>query len=102
MTKREQKSENALVECIRNDLEKDMENGVQFISKLRTCNAEVLASNKYYILKSYRTIIACIDGNGQCYDFLRLVYGYTATSVQHISKFIRDYGNGDKFTWRDI
>ena len=28
---------------------------------------------------------------GICYDVLRLVYGYTSTSAQHIAKFRHDY-----------
>ena len=69
--------------------------------KLRYCSAEVLSIDKYFILKSYDTIIACIDKETNImYDFLRLVYGYTSTSAQHISKFWHDYGYGTRYTYR--
>ena len=72
--------------------------------KLRSCSAEVApiidcetGELLYYVLRSYRTIVAAIDvSTDTLYDFLRYVYGYTATSAQHISKFSKDYGNG---TW---
>lgn len=45
-------------------------------------------------LMSYDTVVAySIDGI--VYDFLRYVYGYTATSAQHISKFAK-YTGADK------
>lgn len=61
---------------------------------------------RFYILKSYRNIVAAIDTcDDNCYDFLRLVYGYTATSAQRIAKFRNDYGAGkwgcaNVLTWR--
>lgn len=61
--------------------------------KFRHCSAEVLEKDNYIMLRSYNTIVAVIDLEyGIGYDFLRLVYGYTATSAQHISKFFKDYG----------
>ena len=97
MKKAEQKFINEEVLKEIEKINKDCENGVQFISRLRSCSAEVLASNNYYLLKSYNTIVAAIDNDGVCYDFLRYVYGYTATSAQHIAKFFSDYGRG---AWR--
>lgn len=76
--------------------------GVQFISRLRSCSAEVLASDSYYALRSYSTIVALIDSEGTCYDFLRDVYGYTATSAQHINKFAHDYGTGKILSWKAV
>ena len=62
--------------------------------RLRTCQAYVYETEDYYVLESYNTIVACISkDSGQSYDFLRMVFGYTATSAQHISKFFRDYGD---------
>ena len=69
---------------------------------LRSCSAEVAPAidNEtgellYYVLRSYRTIVAAIDvRTDTLYDFLRYVYGYTSTSAQHISKFSKDYGMG--------
>lgn len=91
---------NRIVDNVYDDLQNDMKHGTQYISRLRSCSAEVWASDNYYILRSYSTIIACIDSDGNCYDFLRKVYGYTATSAQHIAKFQSDYGyRGKRFTW---
>lgn len=60
--------------------------------RLRTCNASVYATDNYFILKSYNTVVAVLNRNsGIGYDVLRYVYGYTATSAQHISKFFNDY-----------
>ena len=63
-----------------------------FFNQLRSCSAKVYEDDDAYYLESYNTIIAMIMKNSKnCYDFLRLVYGYTATSAQHISKFCKDY-----------
>ena len=82
---------------------------------LRSCSAEVAPAidNEtgevvYYVLRSYRTIVAIIDiKTDTLYDFLRYVYGYTATSAQHIAKFSQDYGMGkwgcaNRVTYRDV
>lgn len=66
--------------------------------RLRSCNAY-----KYYfkregtpyetvVLQSYSTVVAMAyideeDRSISVHDFLRIVYGYTATSAQHIAKF---------------
>lgn len=42
------------------------------------------------VIVSYSTPVALIV-SGYCFDFLRYVYGYTATSAQHISKACRKY-----------
>lgn len=83
--------------------------------RLRSCSAEVApvmdaetGELMYYILRSYRTIVAAIDvRTDTLYDFLRYVYGYTATSAQHISKFSKDYGMGKwgcahSMTYREV
>ena len=62
--------------------------------QLRSCSAEVAKVGNWYVLRSYRTIVAIIDTQTDTLiDFLRYVYGYTSTSAQHISKFARDYGS---------
>lgn len=69
-------------------------NGVD-TKQLRTCNATVFTTTNYYILRSYNTIVAVINRNTDTlYDVLRIVYGYTATSAQHIAKFNHDYCQG--------
>lgn len=61
--------------------------------RLRTCSAWVYETEHYYILKSYDTVVACIHKESDTlFDGLRLVYGYTLTSGQHIRKFSKDYG----------
>lgn len=75
--------------------------------KLRSCSAVVHETDNYYFLQSYNTIVAFIDkSTDTCYDVLRLVYGYTATSAQHIAKFSHDYGKGKwrcehEMSWRN-
>ena len=60
--------------------------------RLRSCSAEVITTENYYILRSYRSLVAFIDRRcDTLYDVLRYVYGYTATSAQHITKFNHDY-----------
>lgn len=57
-------------------------------SNLYYCNAEILEYKGFLALVSYRTPIAVyVPGNATLYDCLRIVYGYTATSAKHISKF---------------
>ena len=71
--------------------------------RLRSCSARVLETPSYYILRSYNTVVAVIDKcTGNTWDVLRMVYGYTATSAQHIAKFSNDYGNGKRVIWREI
>lgn len=77
-----------------------------FSKRLRNCQATVYAydneKGRLYILKSYDTIVAAIGASGRCYDFLRYIYGYTATSAKHISKFFKDYApeNAERLTYR--
>lgn len=69
--------------------------GLSDWKRLRSCNAMVAETNRYYILQSYNTLVAFIDKTTDTlYDVLRYVYGYTATSAQHISKFEKDYCQG--------
>lgn len=71
------------------------------VKRLRSCQAEVIITENYYLLRSYNTIVAVIDRDfGYKADVLRNVYGYTATSAQHIAKFFRDYGNDEEY-WKD-
>lgn len=74
--------------------------------RLRSCQARVYIYEDFILLKSYRTMIAGIDRKTDTlYDFLRMTYGYTATSAQHIAKFNHDYcagywGCAHRYTWR--
>lgn len=76
--------------------------------RLNRCQAWVYKTKNYYILRSYSTFIACISiKHDTCFDMLRLEYGYTATSAQHVAKFCYEYGQGkygctQKLTWRPV
>lgn len=65
------------------------------VKRLLTCSAYVKRYEDFDVLVSYQTQVAIIDKKTDTlYDFLRYVYGYTATSAKHISKFSHEYGNG--------
>lgn len=76
--------------------------------RLRSCQAKVYISDRFYVLQSYHTIVAFIDRETDTlYDVLRFVYGYTATSSQHIRKFEQDYGHSKwgctfRYVWREV
>lgn len=99
---------NICEDCLDNVNTEIMTQGLKNWKRLRTCTAEVAETDNYYVLRSYNTLIAFIDKRtDELYDILRLVYGYTATSAQHISKFEKDYCQGqwhceERFTWRAI
>lgn len=78
--------------------------GLVIIGRLRTCNATVYENERYIVLISYTTTVAFIDKQERkAYDILRLIYGYTSTSAQHIAKFFSDYACGyDKYRYCDI
>lgn len=112
MTKKEllaaaQQKANAIVkEALRDatgELNANASTAFQKGKRLRSCTAWVLETKSFYILKSYKTIIAVISkDNGNTYDALRMVYGYTATSAGHVAKFAHDYGKsyGERITAR--
>ena len=73
--------------------------------RLKSCQAYVTENEQFFILRSYKTVVACIRKNNlQCYDFLHHVYGYTNTSAQHIRKFIDEYGcpQLEKYTYKEV
>lgn len=74
-------------------------------TKLRSCTAWVYETENFYLLQSYKTIVAIISKDSNTlYDALRTVYGYTPTSAQHIAKFQNDYGSryAQRFTSRYV
>lgn len=74
--------------------------GVVNEGRLRSCAAWVYETKNYWILKSYNTVVSVTSKDtGICYDVLRIVYGYTATSAQHIAKFAHDY-HTPEYKWR--
>ena len=99
-----QRQENLIVEKRHGRIMKETEN-LWWYSRswqLNHCQAYVYDTGMYYILRSYHTIVAAIDKETDiCYYWLRLVYGYTATSAQHIRKFSTQYGNGIVKSWKE-
>lgn len=73
------------------------------VKKLRTCKAYVYETDSYYLLKSYSTFVAFIrKSDGECFDILRNVYGFTSTSAQHIAKFKNYYHAVSTNIWREV
>ena len=69
--------------------------------RLRSCQAQVIETQNYYILQSYQTYVACVSKEtGKCADVLRKVYGYTSSSAKQIAYFKSDYSATETFTWR--
>lgn len=62
-------------------------------TRLRSCKATVIETSNWVILRSYSTLVAAVHKETRIgYDWLRFVYGFSATSAQHIAKFFVDYG----------
>lgn len=70
--------------------------------RLNSCQSWWYKKGGYFFLVSYNTCVAFIDNKGDMYDVLRLVYGYTATSAKHISKFRHQFSHVSEHTWRDV
>ena len=85
------------------DMYNDIDDGLEYVGRLASCQAWVYYSRKSstYYLKSYNTFVASVENYSfrnvsECCDFLRAVYGYTATSAQHIRKFFDKYATCDQ------
>ena len=103
MTKEQQNSINEKVLLIKKAVDNELIYGATGYRQLRSCQAHVMKTAHFYVLQSYNTIVAAIDAEGNIYDFLRYVHGYTSTSAQHIAKFRNDYSrNGKSFTYYPI
>lgn len=113
MKKREQIDVNVYVENIVDDINAIMRTTKIPLrwKRLHRCTADWCIIGDWAILRSYSTIVAAYNvENGVLFDFLRLVYGYTATSAQHIAKFrnfVREkywYQCGGLWTvtWREV
>lgn len=109
MKKIEQIADNAIVEQYLDELNAEVSvDGLEYIGRLRACNAYVYSTSHFLILRSYNTPVAAIyrrtlTAAPVFIDFLRAVYGYTSTSAHHIAKFKHDYykTSGLEYTWRD-
>lgn len=106
MTKKEmQKIENETVEKAWEKAKKVWDNAYKRLDefeRLNYCQAETYQTRGYSFLISYKTIVAFIDDNGNMFDVLRLVYGYTTTSAKHISKFRNKFRHVSEHTWRVV
>ena len=93
MKKNEQIEINIYVENTLNDISALMRTNDTPIkwNRLYHCNADyTILKGGWFVLRSYSTIVAAYNVyKDEMFDFLRLVYGYTATSAQHIAKFRR-------------
>lgn len=90
MKKNEQIEINTYVENIVNDINALLCTSYGTIKwhRLYHCSAYTCAVGDWIILRSYYTIVAAYNvETGEMFDFLRMVYGYTSTSAQHITKF---------------
>lgn len=73
------------------------------VRRLHKCQAYVYETASYYLLKSYSTFVAFIrKSDWECFDILRNVYGYSASSAQHIAKFKRDYNAVSTQIWKAV
>ena len=108
MAKKEQIADNAIIEQYIDDLNAEISvYGLEYCGRLRSCQANIYTTKHFIVLRSYNTIVAAVyhrtvEAAPVFIDFLRLVYGYSSTSAQHIAKFKHDYynGNGFEYTWR--
>lgn len=100
MKKNEQTEVNHYIENIVNDINALLrtEKPIKWKQMYR-CSADTcIVKGDWVLLRSYSTIVAAYNiYTGELFDFLRLVYGYTSTSAQHIAKFRNycryEYGN---------
>lgn len=106
MTKREiQKLENQLVEQaweMAKQVYQRYDGLLEEKQRLDYCKAWIGSCEGFIFLVSYNTLVAFIDYRGNFYGVLRLVYGYTATSAKHISKFRHQFSHISEHTWREV
>ena len=95
--------DNAMVEYVINRYNNDDTKHDGKFRQLYSCRAWYADMGNWIVLKSYNTIVALFSKETECvYDFLRYVYGYTATSAKHIAKFRNLYVYRKTYTWREI
>lgn len=102
MKKQEQKEMN---EYVLNFIEIFNEKDEKPISVRRFdyCQAQIIETESYYVLRSYQSLVAVFSKKTNIgYDFLRYVYGYTASSAKHISKFFKVFGVTNIYTYRRV
>lgn len=116
MKKNEQIEVNTYIENIVNDINAIIRTSDTPIKweRLYHCSAEIRTVGDWILLRSYSTIVAAYNcATDELFDFLRMVYGYTATSAQHISKFhnfcrsvtgnrLRNGYDGARYRWYQV
>ena len=71
--------------------------------QLNHCQAWTQYFEGFTVLWSYNTAVAVYDKSTDIlYDILRGVYGYTATSAQHIAKFRNMCNPANVMTYREV
>ena len=71
--------------------------------RLNHCHAWTQDFEEFTVLWSYNTAVAVYDkSTDTLYDILRGVYGYTATSAQHIAKFRNMCNPANVLTYREV
>ena len=71
--------------------------------RLNHCQAWTQDYEAVTVLWSYNTAVAVYDkSTDTLYDVLRAVYGYTATSAQHIAKFRHMCNPANVLTYRGV
>ena len=71
--------------------------------RLNHCQAWMQDFEGFTVLWSYNTAVAVYDKyTDTLYDILRGVYGYTATSAQHIAKFRNLCNPANVLTYREV
>lgn len=71
--------------------------------RLNSCQAWTQDFEGFTVLWSYKTVVAVYDkSTDTLYDILRAVYGYTATSAQHIAKFRNMCNPAHVLTYREV
>lgn len=82
-----QSVDNQLVEQFYSNLDVPRED-ITCSKRLYQCQAQMYFTDYVVLLKSYDTFVAAFDiDESTVYDFSRYVYGYTATTAQHVRKF---------------
>lgn len=71
--------------------------------RLYQCQAQMYFTDYVVLLKSYNTFVAAFDINeSTVYDFSRYVYGYTATTAQHVRKFANYMKALQTITYKEV
>ena len=71
--------------------------------RLNNCQARTQDFEGFTVLWSYNIAVAVYDkSTDTLYDILRGVYGFTATSAQHIAKFRNMCNPANVLTYREV